>query len=87
MDKHLTPIEKEFLIRAFRSNPNAKVKDFCEATTIFIKSSTVRASAFYVVPSAPRAGYAAGDPIQFFWIHFFLFHFLTINRRFRVLFF
>lgn len=36
MGKHLTPIEKEFLIRAFRSNPNAKIKDFCEANDVSV---------------------------------------------------
>ena len=36
MGKHLTPIEKEFLIRAFRSNPNTKVKDFCEANNVSV---------------------------------------------------
>ena len=36
MGKHLTPIEKEFLIRAYRSNPNAKIKDFCEVNSVSV---------------------------------------------------
>ena len=36
MGKHLTPIEKEFLIRAYRSNPNAKIKDYCEANNVSV---------------------------------------------------
>ncbi len=36
MGKHLSPIEKEFLIRAYRSNPNAKIKDFCEANNVSV---------------------------------------------------
>jgi len=30
MGKHLNPLEKEFLIRQYRSNPSIKPKDFCE---------------------------------------------------------
>ena len=30
MSKHLNPLEKEFLIRTFRSNQTVKVNDFCD---------------------------------------------------------
>ena len=30
MSKHLNPLEKEFLIRTFRSNQSVKVNDFCD---------------------------------------------------------
>ena len=30
MGKHLDPLQKEFLIRTYRSNPNVKLRDFCE---------------------------------------------------------
>jgi transposase-like protein len=31
MAKHLNPLEKEFLIRQFKSNRRVSIKDFCEA--------------------------------------------------------
>ena len=34
MGKHLDPLQKEFLIRRFRSNPDIKVSEFCEANNI-----------------------------------------------------
>ena len=30
MSKHLNPLEKEFLIRRYRSNPRISIKDFCK---------------------------------------------------------
>ena len=29
MSKHLNPLEKEFLIKRYRSNQRIKLKDFC----------------------------------------------------------
>ena len=34
MAKHLNPLEKEFLIRRYRSNPRIPIKDFCESNGI-----------------------------------------------------
>lgn len=34
MGKHLNPLEKEFLIRQYKSNPRIKLRDFCEASHI-----------------------------------------------------
>ena len=34
MSKHLNPLEKEFLIRQYRSNPRIKLSDFCEANHV-----------------------------------------------------
>ena len=34
MSKHLNPLEKEFLIRQYRSNPRIKMSDFCEANHV-----------------------------------------------------
>lgn len=34
MAKHLNPLEKEFLIRRYRSNPRISIKDFCESNGI-----------------------------------------------------
>ena len=34
MGKHLDPLQKEFLIRRFRSNPDIKISEFCEANNI-----------------------------------------------------
>ena len=34
MGKHLNPLEKEFLIRKYKSNPRLKMRDFCEAHSI-----------------------------------------------------
>ena len=34
MGKHLDPIQKEFLIRTYRSNPNIKLSDFCAANNV-----------------------------------------------------
>lgn len=34
MSKHLNPLEKEFLIHKFKSNPTIKLKDFCEANSV-----------------------------------------------------
>ena len=34
MSKHLNPLEKEFLIRQYRSNPRIKMNDFCEANHV-----------------------------------------------------
>ena len=36
MGKHLDPLQKEFLIRRFRSNTNIKVSDFCEANNVSV---------------------------------------------------
>lgn len=34
MSKHLNPLEKEFLIRQYKSNPKIKLSDFCAANHI-----------------------------------------------------
>ncbi|MBS5089063.1 helix-turn-helix domain-containing protein [Oscillospiraceae bacterium CLA-AA-H250] len=34
MSKHLNPLEKEFLIRQYKSNYRIKMRDFCEANRI-----------------------------------------------------
>ena len=34
MSKHLNPLEKEFLIRQYRSNLRIKMSDFCEANHV-----------------------------------------------------
>ncbi len=34
MAKHLNPLEKEFLIRRYRSNPRISIKDFCASNGI-----------------------------------------------------
>ena len=34
MAKHLNPLEKEFLIRRYRSNQRISIKDFCESNGI-----------------------------------------------------
>src|SRR5665647_1737431 len=34
MGKHLNPLEKEFLIRHYRSNPRIKLSDFCDANNV-----------------------------------------------------
>jgi len=34
MAKHLNPLEKEFLIRKYRSNPTIKLRDFCAVNNI-----------------------------------------------------
>ncbi len=34
MAKHLNPLEKEFLIRQFKSNPRIKLTDFCTANHV-----------------------------------------------------
>ncbi len=34
MAKHLNPLEKEFLIRQYKSNPRIKLRDFCEANHV-----------------------------------------------------
>ena len=34
MGKHLNPLEKEFLIRKYKSNPRLKMRDFCEGHSI-----------------------------------------------------
>ena len=36
MSKHLNPLEKEFLIRQYKSNPRIKMQDFCETHSISI---------------------------------------------------
>lgn len=38
MGKHLNPLEKEFLIRKYKSNPRLKMADFCIANDISISS-------------------------------------------------
>ena len=38
MGKHLNPLEKEFLIRKYKSNPRLKITDFCIANDISISS-------------------------------------------------
>lgn len=34
MAKHLNPLEKEFLIRRYRSNQRISIKDFCESNGV-----------------------------------------------------
>lgn len=34
MAKHLNPLEKEYLIRRYRSNPRISIKDFCTSNGI-----------------------------------------------------
>lgn len=34
MAKHLNPLEKEFLVRKYKSNPKIKIGDFCEANSV-----------------------------------------------------
>ena len=36
MGKHLNPLEKEFLIRTYRSNQTVKISDFCEKHNVSI---------------------------------------------------
>ena len=36
MGKHLDPLQKEFLIRTFRGNPDIKISDFCDANHISV---------------------------------------------------
>lgn len=36
MGKHLDPIQKEFLIRRFRSNPDIKINEFCDANNVSV---------------------------------------------------
>ncbi len=36
MGKHLDPLQKEFLIRRFRSNPDVKVSEFCDANNVSV---------------------------------------------------
>ena len=36
MGKHLDPLQKEFLIRTFRGNPDIKITDFCDANHISV---------------------------------------------------
>ena len=36
MGKHLDPLQKEFLIRRFRSNPEIKISDFCDANKVSV---------------------------------------------------
>ena len=36
MGKHLDPLQKEFLIRRFRSNPEIKISDFCDANNVSV---------------------------------------------------
>lgn len=38
MSKHLNPLEKEFLIRQYKSNPTVKSTDFCKANGISFTS-------------------------------------------------
>ena len=34
MGKHLDPLQKEFLIRRFRSNPGISIREFCDASNV-----------------------------------------------------
>ena len=34
MSRHLNPLEKEFLIRQYKSNPSVKMADFCKSNGI-----------------------------------------------------
>jgi len=36
MSKHLNPLEKEFLIRQYRSNTSIKIADFCDHNNISV---------------------------------------------------
>ena len=36
MSKHLNPLEKEFLIRTYRSSQTVKMKDFCEKNNVSV---------------------------------------------------
>ena len=38
MAKHLNPLEKEFLIRKYKSHPSIKLSDFCDANSITVTS-------------------------------------------------
>ncbi len=38
MAKHLNPLEKEFLIRRYRSNAQVPIKDFCDANGVTVAS-------------------------------------------------
>lgn len=38
MSKHLNPLEKEFLIRTFRTNQTVKINDFCEKNNISVSA-------------------------------------------------
>ncbi len=34
MGKHLNPLEKEFLVKQYKSNPTVKMSDFCRANNV-----------------------------------------------------
>nr|WP_292163854.1 transposase [Butyrivibrio sp.] len=34
MSKHLNPLEKEFLVKQYKSNPTIKMSDFCRANNV-----------------------------------------------------
>ena len=36
MAKHKNPLEKEFLIRQYKSNPGIKIRDFCVKNNISV---------------------------------------------------
>jgi hypothetical protein len=36
MGKHLDPLQKEFLIRRFRSKPEIKISEFCDANNVSV---------------------------------------------------
>lgn len=38
MAKHLNPLEKELLVRRYKSHPSIKVSDFCEANSVSVTS-------------------------------------------------
>ena len=64
MGKHLNPLEKEFLIRKYKSNPRLKMTDFCIANDISISSLYYRV----VVIRAPLQGlcYNVRDAVDWF---------------------
>lgn len=36
MGKHLDPLQKEFLIRRFRNNPDININDYCKANSVSV---------------------------------------------------
>ena len=50
MGKHLDPLEKEFLIKRFKSSPEMKINDFCDAVGVSNTAFNykVKCSASYV---------------------------------------
>ena len=36
MARHLNPLEKEFLVRQYKGNPNVKISDFCNVNCVSV---------------------------------------------------